>query len=124
MEHPEFTCTVVTQYLPEQSDAGQPLYAFSYTITIRNTGNVAAQLVGRRWLITDGTGKTEEVRGLGVVGHQPLIAPGKEFTYTSWTQLATPRGQMRGTYYGMTESAHAFESPIPLFHLAVAQALH
>ena len=118
---PEFTCSVKVQYLPEQSGDGQ--HAFAYTVTIANTGDVTAQLVARRWLVTDAHGRTEEVRGLAVVGHQPLLKPGERFEYTSWTRLATPTGTMRGTYYCMTEDAHAFEAPVE-FPLARAHGLH
>jgi ApaG protein len=124
MARPEFTCSVATQFLAEQSDPANSLYAFSYTITIRNTGDVRAQLVGRHWIITDASGKVEEVRGLAVVGHQPVLAPGERFEYTSWTRLATPRGRMHGTYFCMTEDARWFDAPIPPFDLALAQALH
>lgn len=124
MAKPEFTVSVTTQYLPEQSSHEQPLYAFAYTITIRNTGDVAGQLIGRHWQITDSSGHEEEVRGLGVVGHQPLLQPGEQFEYTSWTQLGTPVGQMRGTFFCVTDQMHPFETPIPVFHLSLQQALH
>jgi ApaG protein len=120
----ELTCSVVTRYLPEQSDPGQPLYAFAYTITIRNTGDVPAQLIGRHWLVTDGTGDEQHVHGLGVVGHQPLLQPGEQFEYTSWTQLATPRGTMQGSYFCVTESCEPFEAPIAPFELNLSSALH
>jgi ApaG protein len=125
MSKPEFRCQVVTRFLPEQSAPEQQSYAFAYTITIRNTGDVAAQLIGRHWLITsDSTGSTQEVRGLGVVGHQPLLQPGEQFEYTSWTRLTGPRGSMRGTYYCITDAARWFEVPIEPFELTLAQALH
>jgi ApaG protein len=124
MSRPELTCEVATRHLPEQSSAQDDVYAFAYTITIRNTGDVAAQVVGRHWVITHGSGETEEVRGLGVVGQQPLLQPGEQFEYTSWTRLTTPRGSMRGEYFCMTEDARWFEAPIPSFALAIAQALH
>ena len=79
MTTPRFACSVVTQYLPEQSSAADHVWAFSYTITVHNTGDIAAQLIARHWLITDATGHTEEVRGLAVVGHQPLLQPGERF---------------------------------------------
>ena len=124
MTKPEFTCHVVTRFLPEQSTPEQQSYAFAYTVTIRNTGNVAAQLIGRHWHITDATGNTQEVRGLGVVGHQPLLQPGEQFEYTSWTRIAGPRGSMRGTYFCMTDAAESFEAPIASFELTLGQALH
>jgi ApaG protein len=124
MSKPEFTCHVVTRFLPEQSTPEQQSYAFAYTVTIRNTGNVAAQLIGRHWRITDASGSTQEVRGLGVVGHQPLLQPGEQFEYTSWTRITGPRGSMRGTYYCMTEAAESFEATIAPFELTLGQALH
>jgi ApaG protein len=124
MARPEFTCTVVVRPLPEQTDADADQYAFAYTITIRNSGDVTAQLVARHWVITDSNGRVEEVRGLAVVGHQPLLKPGESFEYTSWTRLATPHGTMRGTYFCMTEDARPFEALIPEFGLAVASTLH
>jgi ApaG protein len=124
MARPEFTCTVVVRPLLEQTDAATDQYAFAYTITIRNTGDVTAQLVARHWVITDSNGRVEEVRGLAVVGHQPLLKPGESFEYTSWTRLATPHGTMRGTYFCMTEDARSFEAPIAEFGLAVASTLH
>jgi ApaG protein len=124
MTRPQFTCQVVTQYLPEQSDAAQGQYAFAYTITVRNTGPVAGQLVARHWIITDATGHTEEVRGLAVVGHQPLLKPGEQFEYTSWTRIGTPHGSMRGTFFCITEDAHWFDTPVEPFVLSLPQALH
>ena len=121
---PEFTCAVQVQPLPEQSNPQEDLYAFAYTIKITNTGDVTAQLVARRWLITDARGHTEEVRGLAVVGHQPLLKPGEHFEYTSWTRIPTPQGTMRGTFFCMTEDAHPFDAPVPEFMLAVPSALH
>ena len=88
MPKPEFTCAVVVRHLPEQSDPDSGRHAFAYTVTITNTGDVTGQLIGRHWIITDGNGQVEEVRGLGVVGHQPLLKPGEQFEYTSWTRLA------------------------------------
>ena len=87
MAHPEFTCSVAVRHLPEQSNAATGHYAFAYTITVRNSGDVAAQLIARHWVITDGQGRVEEVRGLGVVGQQPLLQPGDSHEYTSWTCL-------------------------------------
>jgi ApaG protein len=124
MPKPQFTCSVAVRPLPEQSqpDAGQ--YAFAYTVTIQNTGDVTAQLIGRHWIITDERGHTEEVRGLAVVGHQPLLKPGEQFEYTSWTRLETPNGTMRGTYFCMTEDARPFDAAIDEFGLTTASALH
>ena len=119
---PEFTCSVKVQHLPDRSD--DEAQAFAYTVTIANSGDVTAQLVARHWVITDALGRTEEVRGLAVVGHQPVLKPGEQFEYTSWTRIGTPQGTMRGTYFCMTEDAHAFEAAVPEFMLAVPSALH
>ena len=96
MPKPEFSVSVAVRHLPEQSDPQSGQHAFAYTVTIRNSGDVTAQLIARRWIITDATGHTEEVRGLAVVGNQPLLKPGETFEYTSWTRLATAHGTMRG----------------------------
>ena len=124
MSKPEFTCTVVVRPLAEQSDAEAGLYAFAYTVTIRNSGDVTGQLIARHWIIGDANGHTEEVRGLAVVGHQPVLKPGESFEYTSWTRLKTPQGTMRGTFFCMTEDARPFEAPIAEFGLALASSLH
>jgi ApaG protein len=124
MTHPEFMCSVSVRHLAEQSDPQSHQYAFAYTVTIRNTGDVTAQLIARHWIITDASGHTEEVRGLAVVGHQPVLKTGEHFEYTSWTRIATPHGTMRGTFMCMTEDAEAFEASIPEFGLTLASALH
>jgi ApaG protein len=124
MAHPEFTCTVAVRYLPEQSDQEAPAYAFAYTVTIRNSGDVPGQLIGRHWQIEDASGQREEVRGLGVVGEQPLLQPGETFEYTSWTRIAAPRGRMHGTFFCMTSEARPFEAAIPSFELSQAHGLH
>ena len=117
MARPEFTCSVAVRPLPEETDASAGQHAFAYTVTIRNTGDVTAQLVARHWIITDANGRVDEVRGLAVVGHQPVLKPGESFEYTSWTRLATPHGQMRGTYLCMTEDARPFDAAVPEFEL-------
>ena len=124
MTHPEFTCSVSVRHLAEQSDPQSHQYAFAYTVTIRNTGDVTAQLIARHWIITDASGHTEEVRGLAVVGHQPVLKTGEHFEYTSWTRIATPHGTMRGTFMCMSEDAEAFEASVPEFGLTLASALH
>jgi ApaG protein len=124
MPRPEFKCSVQVQYLPDQSQTPGGPFAYAYTVTIVNSGDVTAQLVARRWLITDADGRTEEVRGLAVVGHQPLLKPGEKFEYTSWTRIGTPHGTMEGTYYCMTEDARPFDAAIPVFVLARPEALH
>ena len=124
MARPEFTNTVVVRPLPEQSDPAKGQHAFAYTVTIRNTGDVTAQLIARHWIITDGEGRSEEVRGLAVVGHQPLLKPGESFEYSSWTRIGTPHGSMRGTFFCMTEDAHAFDAAVAPLTLARPGALH
>ncbi|MCX7627418.1 MAG: Co2+/Mg2+ efflux protein ApaG [Methylophilaceae bacterium] len=120
----EFMVTVETAFIPEQSDETQDRYVFSYTITISNVGSVAAQLISRRWLITDATGAIQEVRGLGVVGAQPLLQPGESFQYTSGCVLPTPVGTMQGSYQMVAEDGTSFETPIPPFTLTIPRILH
>jgi ApaG protein len=124
MSRPQFHCEVRVQYLPEQSNPPAGPFAYAYTVTIRNTGDVTAQLVARHWVITDASGHTEEVRGLAVVGQQPVLRPGEQFEYTSGTRLGTAQGTMRGTFFCMTDDAHPFEADVPEFLLARADALH
>ena len=113
-----------TQYLADQSDDAAERYVFSYTISIRNSGNVTAQLISRHWIITDAHNQVQEVRGLGVVGAQPLLKPGESFEYTSGTAIATPVGTMRGSYQMVAEDGTQFEAPIPEFTLSVPRVLH
>jgi ApaG protein len=120
----DFKVNVRTQYLPEQSDPSRTHYVFTYSITIKNTGSVGAQLIARHWVITDANNHVQEVRGLGVVGHQPLLQPGEEFEYTSGTQLATPQGSMYGEYFCVAEDGHRFEVAIPEFVLSLPRTLH
>ena len=124
MAHPQFTTTVAVRHLPEQTDREAGQFAFAYTVTIRNSGDVTAQLIGRHWIVGDANGHVEEVRGLAVVGQQPVLKPGETFEYTSWTRLATPNGTMRGTFFCMTEDAQPFDAPIGEFGLTLASALH
>lgn len=112
-----FTVEVQPQYLPEQSAPEQGVYSFAYTITISNTGEVPAQLISRHWIITDELGQIEEVKGLGVVGNQPLLKPGQAFEYTSGCRLRTPSGTMRGSYFCVAEDGERFEVDIPTFVL-------
>jgi ApaG protein len=120
----EMTVTVRTQYLEDQSNPDASQYVFAYAVTIKNTGSVTAQLISRHWLITDANDQVQEVRGLGVVGHQPLLAPGEQFEYTSGTSLATPQGTMRGMYFCVAEDGEQFESKIPEFVLSLPRTLH
>jgi len=124
MSRPELTSSVVVRHLPEESDPQTGRHAFAYTVTIRNSGDITAQLIARRWIIADSNGHTDEVRGLAVVGHQPLLRPGESFEYTSGTRLTTPHGTMRGTFYCMTEDARPFEASVPEFGLTAASSLH
>jgi ApaG protein len=120
----QFSVDVVPRFLPEQSERDEGRYLFAYTVTIRNTGDVAAQLVSRHWIITDAEGQIEEVRGPGVVGEQPLLQPGQAFQYTSGCPLPTPVGSMHGSYQCIAEDGTAFEVPIPEFVLSAPRALH
>lgn len=120
----EFSVTVRTQYLAEQSDPDRSNFVFSYTINIRNTGTVAAQLISRHWIIVDANNRTQEVRGLGVVGHQPLLKPGEQFEYSSGTALATPQGSMSGSYFFVAEDGERFDAAIPEFILSLPRTLH
>jgi ApaG protein len=114
----------VPQFIPEQSDPDNDRYIFAYTITIRNVGEVPAQLVSRHWIITDANNEVQEVRGLGVVGKQPLLQPGESFQYTSGSSLTTPIGTMKGSYQMVAEDGTHFEAEIPEFVLASPRALH
>jgi len=120
----ELTVSVRTRYLEEQSEPDRSKYAFAYTITIRNTGQVTSQLISRHWVITDATNHIEEVRGLGVVGQQPLLPPGEQFEYTSGTTLKTPQGSMRGEYFCVAEDGEQFIVQIPEFVLSLPRTLH
>jgi ApaG protein len=111
------TVEVTPQYLPEQSDPDEGLYVFAYTVTITNTGEVPAQVISRSWNINDANGRTEKVKGLGVVGQQPLLKPGQAFEYTSGTHLATPTGTMHGSLFCVAEDGERFEADIPMFVL-------
>ena len=113
-----------TQYLADQSDEAAGRFVFAYTITIRNTGTVAAQLVSRHWIITDAEHKVQEVKGLGVVGQQPLLKPGESFEYTSGVSIATAVGTMRGSYQMRAEDGQTFDAQIPPFTLSVPRTLH
>lgn len=116
--------SIATQFLDEQSDPEQERYAFAYTISIRNRGRLPAQVLDRHWIITDANGKTEEVRGDGVVGEQPRLEPGEEFTYTSGAVLPTSVGTMQGSYGMSGDDGTRFEAPIPAFTLSIPRTLH
>ena len=108
---------VQPQYVADQSHPLQKVFAFAYTITVTNTGTVAAQLISRHWVIQDETGHTEEVKGLGVVGQQPLLRPGESFQYTSGCRLHAPSGTMHGSYFFVAEDGHRFDVPVATFVL-------
>jgi ApaG protein len=120
----DIAVSAATQYLPEQSDEATGRYVFAYTITLRNTGSLAAQLISRHWIITDSQGLVQEVRGLGVVGAQPLLQPGESFEYTSGASIASAVGTMRGSYQMLAEDGARFEAPIAEFTLSVPRVLH
>ena len=120
----EIRVEVATQYLPDQSEPEQSRYTFAYTITIANVGTVASQLISRHWIITDADNQMQEVRGLGVVGHQPLLQPGQAFEYTSGCVLETPVGSMRGSYQFTAEDGMQFEASIPEVVLSMPRMLH
>ena len=115
---------VATDYVDEQSEPEADRYVFAYTITILNTGDVAAQLISRHWVITDANGKVQEVSGDGVVGEQPHLNPGEEFQYSSGAVLETPVGAMQGLYRMKADNGVSFDAPIAPFTLAVPGVLH
>ncbi|MDD0973407.1 Co2+/Mg2+ efflux protein ApaG [Pseudomonas fontis] len=116
--------SVVTRFLKEQSDPENNRFAFAYTITVANNGSLPAKLLARHWLITNGDGGVEEVRGEGVVGQQPLIAPGQSHTYSSGAVINTRVGTMQGSYKMFAEDGKRFDALIAPFRLAVPGALH
>lgn len=116
--------SVVTRYLTEQSQPEHDRFAFAYTITVQNNGQLPAKLLSRHWVITDGDGHVEEVRGEGVVGQQPLIAAGESHTYTSGTVMTSKVGTMQGTYQMLADDGKRFDAIIKPFRLAVPGALH
>jgi ApaG protein len=120
----ELTVTVHTQYLEDQSDPDNARFVFAYSVTMKNTGTVAAQVISRHWVITDANDHVEEVRGLGVVGYQPLLQPGEQFEYTRGTSLVTPQGTMHGEYFCVAEDGEQFEAKIPEFVLSLPRTLH
>jgi ApaG protein len=124
MSQYQFSVSSQVRYLPDESDPERRQYAFAYTLTIRNTGQAPAQLIARHWVITDSENHVQEVKGLGVVGHQPLLKPGEQFEYTSWAVIATPVGTMRGEYFCVAEDGERFEAPVPEFVLRMPRTLH
>ena len=118
----QFHVVVLPNYLAEQSSPQQGLYVFSYTITISNVGEVPAQLISRTWNVNDANGHTERVKGLGVIGQQPLLKPGQSFEYTSGTRLRTPTGTMHGSFFCVAEDGEKFDVDVPMFVLDALSA--
>ena len=116
--------TVKSAYMPERSAPTLRRFAFAYTVTIANQGRETSQLMSRHWVITDSEGEVQEVRGDGVVGEQPVLAPGEAFEYTSWCVIATPSGSMRGTYQMVGEAGMHFEAEIASFRLGMPHSLN
>ena len=108
---------VQPQYVAEHSNPLQEVFSFAYTVTVTNTGKVPAQLISRHWIIQDESGHTQEVKGLGVVGEQPLLRPGESFQYTSGCRLRAASGTMHGSYFFVAEDGHRFDAPIATFVL-------
>ena len=115
---------VQSVFVPEQSRPDQQQFVFAYTVTIQNAGDVPVKLLTRHWVITDGHGKVEEVRGEGVVGEQPHLAPGDAFRYTSGAVIETPVGSMHGSYHMRADDGTEFDAPIPAFGLAQPNRIH
>lgn len=123
-ESARMSIQVQSLYIASQSSPEEERYVFAYTITIRNLGRNAVQLLGRYWLITNGNGRETEVQGEGVVGEQPIIAPGSEFQYTSGAIIETPMGTMQGHYVMQDEEGETFHIDIPVFRLAIETYIH
>jgi ApaG protein len=123
-KHYECTVTVEAEFLPDQSDVERNRYAFAYHVKIINTGNVAAQLISRHWIIIEANGEQQEVKGLGVVGAQPLLNPSQYFEYTSGTVLGTPMGEMHGTYQMVADDGTQFDAIVQAFALTMPRVLH
>ena len=125
MNHPyTIKVDVESRHLAEQSRPQNSQYTFAYTITIHNAGTIAAKLLTRHWIITDGDGKEQEVRGVGVIGEQPYLQPGEHYQYTSGVVLDTPVGSMRGSYHMVADDDYEFDADVPMFSLSFPQALH
>jgi ApaG protein len=118
----EITVVPKASYVADQSDPAKDHFVFTYTIT--NTGDVPAQLLSRHWIITDGEHRVQEVKGLGVVGQQPLLQPGESFEYSSGCSIATSVGTMHGSYQMRADDGHTFDATIPAFTLSVPRTLH
>ena len=115
---------VESEYWEERSEPEKGRFAFAYRVHIRNDGDAPAQLISRHWIITDGSGHIDEVKGLGVVGHQPRLGPGQHFEYKSWCLLRTPHGTMHGTYRMVRDDGEGFEAAIEPFVMARPHSLN
>lgn len=113
-----------TRYVEDQSRPDQSHFVFAYTIRLRNTGTIGARLMTRHWRIVDANGKVQDVRGEGVVGEQPWLAPGSEFEYSSGAVIETGVGSMSGSYQMLADDGTLFEAPISAFTLSVPRTLH
>ena len=115
---------VMSQHSPENSHPEQGEWVFRYTVRITNQGTETVQLLSRHWTITDGTGEVREVKGPGVVGEQPVLAPGESFKYSSWCPLKTPVGSMSGTYQMRRASGGHFDAEVATFALKARYTVH
>jgi len=122
--HYQIDVQVQTLYLEEESNPEESRYVFAYTITMTNSGDIAAKLISRHWIVTDANNKVQEIRGEGVVGAQPHIRPGESFRYTSATMIETPVGCMQGSYQMVADDGHSFDAPIAVFNLSTPNILH
>ncbi len=120
----KITVVPKVSFLADHSDPAKNEFVFSYTIKISNDSDIAVQIVGRHWIITDSEHKVQEIKGVGVVGQQPLLKPGESFEYTSGASIPTPVGTMRGTYQMRAEDGQTFDATIPPFTLSVPRTLH
>lgn len=123
-KHYECTVKVEATFIAEQSDIEHNRYVFAYHVKIANTGNVSAQLISRHWIVTEANGEQQEIKGLGVVGAQPLLNPSEYYEYTSSTMINTPMGEMLGTYQMVAEDGTRFDAVIPVFKLSMPRILH
>jgi ApaG protein len=114
--HP-ITVEIEPRYLSEQSSPEEDIYTFSYAVTVTNNSQVATQLISRHWFFSDSAGNVQEVKGLGVIGQQPLIAPGTSFRYSSGCRLKTPSGTMHGSFFMVSEHGDRFDAPIAMVML-------
>ena len=124
MNSPSLAISVSTRYIDDQSAPERGSYVFTYSVSLKNTGSVAVQLIARHWIVTDANNHVEEIRGLGVVGRQPLLKPGEGFEYTSGIALPTPQGSMKGEFLCVTEEGESFRVDVPEFVLSLPRTLH